>query len=192
MSAKAIERIREEHRNMGKVLAALRDKAAGLTAGDLSSGTLDLLYGMLYYMRVFPHRAHHPKEEDYLFPALKRRAPEMQDELDALSAEHESGDAALKALEDSLKGLGAGSAEAALAAFKDAVRAFVEGEFAHMRREEEAVLPAAERSLKPEDWKAIDKAFAANRDPVFSEEVELGFEALRRDLLAAGGRKDTA
>jgi branched-chain amino acid transport system ATP-binding protein len=191
MSAKAIERIREEHRNMGKVLAALRDKAAALSPSNLTSDNRDLLYRMLYYMRVFPHRAHHPKEEDYLFPALRRRAPEMERELDALSAEHDKGDKALKELEESLKVLRSTSGEEVLVRFKDAVQDFVEGEFQHMRHEEEAVLPAAERSLRTEDWMEIDKAFDRNLDPVFNEEVELGFETLRENLLSAGSPNRT-
>jgi hypothetical protein len=35
-----------------------------------------------------------------------------------------------------------------------------------MRREEQEVLPLAEKTLTGEDWQAIDAAFAANQDPV--------------------------
>jgi hypothetical protein len=35
-----------------------------------------------------------------------------------------------------------------------------------MRKEEQQLLPLAERHLLPEDWKAIDAAFAANTDPI--------------------------
>jgi branched-chain amino acid transport system ATP-binding protein len=35
-----------------------------------------------------------------------------------------------------------------------------------MRKEERDLLPLAERHLKPEDWEAIDNAFAGNTDPL--------------------------
>jgi hypothetical protein len=35
-----------------------------------------------------------------------------------------------------------------------------------MRKEEEQLLPLAERYLQPEDWAAIDAAFAGNADPL--------------------------
>ncbi len=36
----------------------------------------------------------------------------------------------------------------------------------HMRREEMELLPAAERALEPEDWRAVEEAFAGNEDPI--------------------------
>jgi hypothetical protein len=35
-----------------------------------------------------------------------------------------------------------------------------------MRKEEDRLLPLAERHLQAEDWKAIDAAFSANADPM--------------------------
>jgi hypothetical protein len=35
-----------------------------------------------------------------------------------------------------------------------------------MRKEEEQLLPLAQRHLTPEDWRVIDAAFAANADPI--------------------------
>ena len=46
-----------------------------------------------------------------------------------------------------------------------------------MRKEEQELLPLAERHLTPEDWKAIDAAFTANRDPIAGVE-ERDFEKL--------------
>jgi hemerythrin-like domain-containing protein len=191
VSAKAAERIRHEHRNMAKVLRALREQAARLTVEDLTAERLDLIYRMLYYVRVFPNRQHHPKEENFLFPALLRRAPEMAGELDSLNQEHVAGDRALADLQNRFARLQDERSQAALVAFRDGVGAFVESEFAHMRHEEDTILPAAERALKDSDWAAIDRAFASNRDPLFDEEVEFGFEALRRSLASAAGPHGT-
>ena len=52
------------------------------------------------------------------------------------------------------------------AAFDAAVTAYVDFHWAHMRKEEDLVLPVAEASLTADDWKTIDAAFASNEDPL--------------------------
>jgi hemerythrin-like domain-containing protein len=46
------------------------------------------------------------------------------------------------------------------------VQTYSDFHWKHMRKEEDELLPLAERHLEPEDWKAIDAAFAANTDPI--------------------------
>ena len=42
----------------------------------------------------------------------------------------------------------------------------------HLGREEGVILPAAQRHLLAEDWRAIDAAFAQNRDPLSGADVD--------------------
>ena len=56
--------------------------------------------------------------------------------------------------------------QAAHPALLDAMTRYADFYFHHMRIEEEIVLPAAQRLLTPEEWKATDSEFAANRDPL--------------------------
>ena len=58
-----IETIKTEHRDLDPVLEALEDSVAGLAAAGMKPD-LDLLYSTLYYIRVFPDKLHHPKEEE--------------------------------------------------------------------------------------------------------------------------------
>ncbi len=53
-----------------------------------------------------------------------------------------------------------------------------------MRREEEQVLPLAAEALAPEDWEAIDAAFASNNDPVVGVPASKAFRELFRHLVA--------
>ena len=53
-----------------------------------------------------------------------------------------------------------------------------------MRREEEQVLPLAAEALLPEDWEAIDAAFASNDDPVVGASAGKAFRELFRHLVA--------
>ena len=47
-----------------------------------------------------------------------------------------------------------------------AVNAYAEFHWAHMRCEEQELLPLAETALSAEDWEAIEAAFAGNSDPI--------------------------
>ena len=51
-------------------------------------------------------------------------------------------------------------------AFVRAFMHYVDLYLAHMRLEEQEILPAAERHLSAADWKALDAAFETNRDPL--------------------------
>ncbi|MET4806022.1 hemerythrin domain-containing protein [Limibacillus sp. MBR-115] len=181
---RVVDQIRHEHKNMGRVLAELRDRVTSTTPDALTARHLDLLYRMLFYIRVFPNKMHHPKEEDYLFPALLKRAPALKAEVAALRQQHMEGDRALEELEASYKSLQDNPALETLLAFQAQVSSYVDAEFAHMRHEEDVILPAALEALTEADWQAIERAFITNRDPLFSDEVELGFEVLARTLSA--------
>ena len=48
-------------------------------APDQPKLDLELLYSAVYYTRVFPDRCHHPKEERYLFGAVRVRCLEERE-----------------------------------------------------------------------------------------------------------------
>ena len=50
------------------------------------------------------------------------------------------------------------------AAFIEEVTRYVDFYLEHMRLEETVILPAALKHLSPEDWAAMDAAFASNTD----------------------------
>ena len=56
------------------------------------------------------------------------------------------------------------------AAFEQAVDRYIDFYLSHMRTEEEEVLPLALKHLSAEDWKELDTAFLANRDPLTGHE----------------------
>ena len=70
------------------------------------------------------------------------------------------------------------AALASAAAFAAVVDEYARFHRAHMRREEHEVLPLAEKALKPEDWDAIEAAFAANTDPVSDPQFHTDFSKL--------------
>ena len=173
----AIETIKTEHRNIDRVLAALEDSVAGLAAAGTKSD-LDLLYSTLYYIRVFPDKLHHPKEEEYLFKALRRRQPDSAALLDELEKkQHAEGGRLIAELERALTAYDRTYPDG-LVVLQEATRTYVDAQREHIAKEEREVLPLARQSLNEEDWGDISGAFATNSDPMFGDNLETGFRAL--------------
>lgn len=176
MPARALEIVRDEHRALAGLLTALRQ----MTRDARDRGTqpdLAVLRAIVHYVHAFPERLHHPKETDVLFAALRARCPELGPTLDALDADHARGEAAVMRLAMALleyEQLGAARRDA----FADAVERYVDTYLRHMDAEERQVLPVAQRVLGDEDWRAIDAAFAANRDPLTGHAPDDAYRAL--------------
>jgi len=178
---KAIAIIQDEHRAITAVVEGLRHLVAEIAAGRMTPDHA-LLAALFDYIEQFPERLHHPKEDDYLFARLRVRRPEASPLLDGLHHEHEVGRerfAELKALWERWR-----EDPAALPAFATAVERYSHFHWLHMRREEEEVLPLAATALAPEDWDAIDAAFASNNDPVVGVPASKAFRELFRHLAA--------
>jgi len=178
---KAIAIIQDEHRAITAVIEGLRHLVAGFAAGSMAPDHA-LLSALFHYVEQFPERLHHPKEDDYLFARLRLRRPDAAPLLDALSREHEVGRerfGELKALWERWR-----ADPAALPAFGEAVERYAHFHWRHMRKEEDEVLPLAAAALAPEDWDAIDAAFASNEDPVVGVPASKAFRELFRHLVA--------
>jgi len=181
MKTEAIQIIHSEHRSMFAVIHALEYLAERL-GGHGETPDFRLLNAILYYVREYPERLHHPAEDRVLFARIRARTAEANNLLAALEGEHARGEARLHALTTALNRLEAGAPGAA-AGFKEAVRTFTTGYFAHMRKEEDELLPIAERVLAWDDWEAIHKTFAAHRDPKLGDETGKEFNQLFQRIL---------
>jgi branched-chain amino acid transport system ATP-binding protein len=159
----AIDMICIEHRALAAVLSGLVQFTDGVAAGRFATD-FDLLEAMIAYITELPDKGHHPKEDDYLFKALRKRSPDIGSVLDALQAEHREGPAKTHALLDALKRYRIGGAPE-LGAFRARVREFVDAQWQHMSTEETKVLPVARAVLRPDDWMEINEAFASNDNP---------------------------
>jgi hemerythrin-like domain-containing protein len=156
--------LRNEHRSIAAVLHGLKE-LAGMAHEARERPRFQVLRSMLRYLDEFPEKLHHPKEDEHLFKRLLARAPEARLLVEELQAEHEEGVRLIRELERALlffeEGWPAGARE-----FRQAVEDYAAFHWRHMRKEEQELLPLAERHLTDGDWVAIDRAFAANRDPI--------------------------
>jgi hemerythrin-like domain-containing protein len=132
---------------------------------------------MLYYLDTFAERVHHPKEDRYLFEAMRRRGAQADTVIAELEREHASGEDSLRRLEQYLVRYEEGG-DKEFPAFAEAVEKFCRDYWDHMRKEEENVFPLAEKLLAKADWEAIDRAFEENRDPLAEERDTRDFQEL--------------
>lgn len=172
----ALTIIREEHRVLTAVIRSLQHLARD-GARDDAALDHELLTIMLDYIDAFPNRFHHPKEDEHLFRALRRRTMEAARVLDELEAEHAQGDDLIRQLRHLLSRCRIAGPEARQA-FAAAVDAYAEFHWQHLRKEEEIVLPMAEAHLTTADWERIDRAFRANDDPLFGARPKDDFRRL--------------
>ena len=171
----AIQKIRDEHRSISAVLHGLKQLARDAQDVRVKPG-FEALRAMIRYIDEYPERMHHPKEDALLFARLEARAAQAKPLIDSLRAEHEKSAQLVRDLERSLMIFEDAAPEGARE-FLEAVNAYAEFHWKHMRREETELLPLAERHLTPDDWRAIDEAFDTNRDPIAGIR-ERDFEAL--------------
>jgi hemerythrin-like domain-containing protein len=161
----ALSIIREEHRSLAAVTLALR--ALAREARDRAvEPDYPLFTIILDYIESFSERFHHPKEDQYLFAALRRRSAPAEDAIAVLELDHARGEELIHDLRYLLSRCRVGGMDA-VEAFAAAAEAYVDAHWRHMRLEEDVVMPLAEQTLTPADWAPIDAAFRANEDPVF-------------------------
>ncbi len=173
---RALSIIQEEHRSLSAVTRSLR--ALARDARDRGRAPdYELFTLILDYIEGFSDRFHHPKEDEYLFAALRRRSAAANEALDVLERDHARGDELTRDLRYFLSRCRVGGA-AAVEAFAAAVEEYVDFYLRHMRLEEDVVLPLAERTLTEADWQPIDAAFRANEDPLFGARPREEFRKL--------------
>jgi hemerythrin-like domain-containing protein len=168
--------IREEH----AALSAMLRSIVLLLAQHRNQGTqpdFAALRAMLFYMDEFPEQRHHRKETELLFPKLRARTPLARDLLDRLDEDHGRGERSIRDLEHALLAFEM-MGESRRAAFERAVQRYVDFYLAHMRLEEEQILPLAQKVLTEQDWVELDAAFAGNRDPLTGHPPDAEYRAL--------------
>ena len=181
MTMKALSIIRDEHRSIAAVLNGMLYLVSQIRERGMKPA-FDVFGAMIYYIDAFPERFHHPKEDAYLFRALRERCPDAAALLDQLHEEHAAGAQKIRVLEQALTRYQNGGA-AEFAAFADAVESYADFHWKHMRAEETEVFPLAEAYLTPADWEAIDAAFSGNDDPIVGADSRYQHEALFRRIV---------
>jgi len=180
---KAFDIIRNEHRALAAVVHCFEHLLDEVRDHSLDP-PFDAFELLLRYVAEFPDRFHHPKEDDYLFPAVARRDPEAAELIKELQQQHDSVVATTKALRAALADWEA-DPEGGFAAFDAKARDYLALQWEHMRLEETRILPVARNKLTEADWKTIDEAFSENDDPIFGDNPKQEFDQLFSRIVAS-------
>ncbi len=175
-----IDLLREEHRNIEKLLLVLERELSVFDRGERPD--YEVIWAIIAYFQVYPDAYHHP-QEDMVFNKLKARDPAAAAKIGDLAAEHRSEAERLRrvalAVENVLM-----EQEVPRHTVDGIVRDFIMYARRHIGMEERDFFPAAVKALQPEDWAEIASArLTGQRDPLFSETVEKRFDAVRRHIL---------
>lgn len=155
--------IKQEHHTLQMVVETLQRLLNDIER-QYAQPDFVLFAAALLYIDEFPERCHHPKEDDYLFAALRRRSTAYNHTLDELQADHVRSAQMLSYAERAMVRYQAGAADG-FARFKNAIDAYAVMLSQHMQTEEK-VLASAREALPEEDWTRIAAAFEANDDPL--------------------------
>lgn len=175
--------LKDEHRAISAVLLGL-NHLADMAQDPKLKPDFQVLRSMLRYIDEYPERLHHPKEEEFLFARLVRRSSEAHKVIAELQREHVLGAQLIRELERQLMFFEESWPQGA-ADFLAMVHTYADFHWKHMRKEETQLLPLAERHLTPEDWLAVDAAFAGNGDPLVGVEERNFRELFSRIAMTA-------
>ena len=120
----------------------------------------------LSFIDTFIDHFHHPKEDEFLFRALRKRTGDADEVLRELQFDHAHADSRFSQLKAALDQVQSGGIEQ-LDQFAESLERYTHGQFAHMELEDRVAIPLACRFLAEDDWREIDRGFRANRDPMF-------------------------
>src|SRR5271169_3275157 len=186
-----IEVLRQEHRNIEKLLRVLERELSVFGRGDRPN--YEVVLGVIDYFKDYPDSCHHPKE-DIIFEKLKSRDPVAAGNIGDLRAEHEGEARRLRRVAQAVEQV-LNDQDLLRQRVDEIIRDFIDHERQHMEMEERIFFPAALNALRPKDWADIALKLADRHDPLYEPSLEQKFNMLRRKILeieaeAGGGGLD--
>lgn len=112
----------------------------------------------LVWMLEYLHE-HHTNEETGLFPVVRSRDPQAATLLDEMDDDHATVAGAAPALIDAAKAYAV--EESALGQVRETLDALCDALLAHLRREEEELMPIVERTVTKAEWDAWEAGIVA-------------------------------
>lgn len=175
----AMEILRQDHKNLERLLDALERQVAHFEAGEDSD--IDIVKAVVDYCLTYPDLCHHPKE-DIVLRQLQVRSPAEADRIGDLEEEHRRLGEATRAFGATLDAMVKGEAEPN-GGFAAQARAFLDNYRLHMEMEDLHFFPVAEAQLTDEDWGVVDREVEHMVDPMFGGRIEERFKVLRNEIL---------
>jgi nucleotide-binding universal stress UspA family protein/hemerythrin-like domain-containing protein len=178
----ALSAYKDEHRSIAAVMHGLsylvEDAEDAEDAPDFA-----LVRAMLHYLRAFPQARHHPREEQVLFPKLRRLTNHVDHLIGELCADHVAEQALTAELDTALE-LWAEGAPGAQAIFAGLVARLAEATWRHIALEDTVILDHAQALFTEQDWKEVAEAFAGDLSPTIALASDYQFHRLFSRIMA--------
>ena len=171
-----------EHVRFARLLDVLEKQVHAFHDGG--EPNYHLMLEIVDYLRSYPDRFHHPRE-DVAFERLTARDPGLKAIVSRLHQEHRviahAGEDFRKQLDAVLDGamIPREKVEAAAAIYLVYYRK-------HIETEERTVIPEAARLLNASDWEAVAGAGPVESDRLFGEDFDVRYRDLRYQIMQAG------
>jgi hemerythrin-like domain-containing protein len=170
-----------EHKHFCRLLDLLEQQVVAFHADD--GPNYELMLDVVSYLRYFPDRYHHPRE-DVAFGCMAKRDAALKPLIEQMVQEHRVIAAAgaellgyLQQVVDDVV-IERAKVEAAAATYLVYYRR-------HLALEDRDLVPRAEQLLTQQDWEAVVAATPAGADPLFGEDSEPRYRELRRQIALA-------
>jgi hemerythrin-like domain-containing protein len=174
-AAALLAALRQDHRNMARLLGMLRAETEQIDQGKQAD--FGLLHDVMRYMTVYADTMHHPKE-DLIYAGLRGLQAELAEGLEEVEADHEEIAELGKRLRRDIEAVIAGEEMTSERVVEDA-KAYMHRLDRHMTWEEEDLFRRADAEI---DRLEIDASHLSAIDPVFGEKREASFENLAQTI----------
>jgi hemerythrin-like domain-containing protein len=174
-----IEVLRQEHRNIEKLLSVLERELSVFDRGDRPD--YEVVLAVIDYFKDYPDSCHHPKE-DIIVQKFKARDPVAAATIGDLETEHREGGIRLRRVAQAVE-LVLSDQDLLRQSVDDIIRDFINHERQHMAMEERIVFPAVLNALGVEDWAEIALQLADRYGPLSQPDFEEKFSTIRRNIL---------
>jgi hemerythrin-like domain-containing protein len=170
-----------EHKHFARLLDLLEQQVVAFHADD--GPNYELMLDVVSYLRYFPDRYHHPRE-DVAFARLAQRDPPLKPLVEQLLQEHRVIAAAGAELYSYLQQV-VDDVVVERARVEAAAATYLVYYRRHLALEDRDIVPRAEALLTQQDWEAVVAAIAAGADPLFGENFDPRYRELRRQIALA-------
>lgn len=174
-----IEDLRQDHRNIEKLLRILERELSVFDRGDRPD--YEVVLAVISYFKDYPDSCHHPKE-DIVVEKFKARYPVAAAAIGDLEAEHREGARRLRRVAQAVERV-LSDQDLLRQTIDDIIRDFINYERQHIAMEERVVFPAVLNTLRPEDWADITLKLTHRFGPISQPDFEEKFSTLRRNIL---------
>jgi hemerythrin-like domain-containing protein len=174
-----IDILRQEHRNIEKLLRVMEQELAVFDRGDRPD--YEVFGAILEFFKMYPDTCHHPKE-DIIYEKFKACDPDRAASVADLQAEHREGAVRLRRVAQAIDNV-LNDQEFLRESVDRIVRDFIDNERKHIALEDEVIFPAILDTLQPADWADIALTLADRYGPPSEADFEEQFSTLRRNIL---------